>query len=154
MRDNEEKLRVLAGKRVAVGRKMSVRVCGCRPAFPHQLATRSGYSEASYAYDATLALAYSIDILQQCIWGYLLPLPQLGLTFNPHSDNTIGTTLRDNSAKMTSLTPFPTQVGRPDDPSFAALPEEIIVKILECCDLKGVLASQLVRRWASCRHRD
>ena len=29
--------------------------------------------------------------------------------------------------------------------SFAVLPEEIIVKILEWCDFKGVLACQLVR---------
>jgi hypothetical protein len=30
-------------------------------------------------------------------------------------------------------------------PTFAVLPEEIIVKILEWCDFKGVLACQLVR---------
>jgi hypothetical protein len=30
-------------------------------------------------------------------------------------------------------------------PTFAVLPEEIIVKILEWCDFKGVLASQCVR---------
>ena len=34
---------------------------------------------------------------------------------------------------------------RPDCASFAVLPEEIIIKILEWCDFKGVLACQLVR---------
>ena len=38
-------------------------------------------------------------------------------------------------------------VEQPNGVSFAVLPEEMIVKILEWCDFKGVLACQLVR-WA------
>ena len=33
--------------------------------------------------------------------------------------------------------------------TFAILPEELVVKILECCDFKGVLACQLVRACSS-----
>src|SRR5216684_1016197 len=33
--------------------------------------------------------------------------------------------------------------------TFAILPEEVVVKILECCDFKGVLAFQLVRACSS-----
>ena len=33
--------------------------------------------------------------------------------------------------------------------TFAILPEEVVVKILECCDFKGVLACQLVRARSS-----
>ena len=36
-------------------------------------------------------------------------------------------------------------VEQPNSASFAVLPEEIIVKILEWCDFKGVLACQRVR---------
>ncbi|KAH9977473.1 hypothetical protein BJV74DRAFT_154466 [Russula compacta] len=47
---------------------------------------------------------------------------------------------------MTSLTTLSTPVERPNDPSFAALPEEMIVKTLEYCDFKGVLSCQLTCR--------
>ncbi|KAH9970663.1 hypothetical protein BJV74DRAFT_256779 [Russula compacta] len=47
---------------------------------------------------------------------------------------------------MSSLSPCSTPVERPSDPPFAALPDEIIVKTLECCDFKGVLACQLTCR--------
>ncbi|KAH9979192.1 hypothetical protein BJV74DRAFT_888115 [Russula compacta] len=47
---------------------------------------------------------------------------------------------------MSSLTPCSTPVERPSDSLFAALPEEIIVKTLEYCDFKGVLACQLTCR--------
>ena len=48
----------------------------------------------------------------------------------------------------TSAIAYSRSVPKSNMSTFAAVPEEIIVKILEWCDFKGVLACQLVRALA------
>jgi hypothetical protein len=78
--------------------------------------------------------------------------------FDIYHPNTISTATMDFLATPSdSVTPFrvlrvmaaaiasSTPMKRPNSASFAALPEEIKVKIFEWCDFKGVLSWQLVR---------
>jgi hypothetical protein len=55
------------------------------------------------------------------------------------------TPFRPPEATLASTIARHKPVERPNHASLTILPEELIVKILEWCDCKGVLACQLVR---------
>jgi hypothetical protein len=97
-----------------------------------------------------------LGIMRRRVIDSISPSSPLKL-YPPHPDTMAIMTMLSLDALGDPLTPFrPPEVispavvrhrpvEQPHSASFAVLPEEIIVKILEWCDFKGVLACQLVR---------